>query len=50
MKEICGKCKYHRPVATFSNGDTDWVCVNDESDYCADFTEYEDGCEEFEER
>ena len=42
--ECCGKCKYHEYE------DTDgWVCVNPDSDYCG-WTEYNDYCEEFEER
>lgn len=40
----CGTCKYHGYEHT-SKG---WVCENEESDYFSDWTEYEDGCEEWE--
>ena len=45
-REICGTCKYHH----HENVDDGWVCVNDESDYCTDFTEYDDTCNEWEGR
>ena len=41
---ICGTCRWHRGEGS------DWVCVNDKSDYCTDFTGYEDTCEEWEGR
>ena len=41
---ICGTCYWHK-----REGD-EWVCVNKNSDYCADYTEYDDTCEEWEER
>ncbi len=44
--KCCGTCKYHH----HENIDDGWVCVNDRSEYCADWTEYEDFCEEYEER
>lgn len=43
-EEICGTCRYHR------NDGTDWVCINKDSEYCSDWTEYGDQCEEWEER
>lgn len=43
MKECCGNCKY---------GNYDemqgYVCVNGESEYVADFVEYEHSCCDFE--
>lgn len=45
-EEICGTCKWHRHD---SNGDG-WVCINPDSEYCSDWTEYGDQCEEWEER
>ena len=44
-KRVCGTCKYH---ARDDNGD--WVCVNSDSDYITDWTDYDDGCEEWEQR
>ena len=44
--EICGKCKYHRTA----DCKEDWICTNEDSEYYADYTEYTDKCEEFEER
>ena len=46
MEQCCGTCKYHRYEET-SQG---YVCCNDQSEYLADWTEYEDVCEEYEER
>lgn len=45
-QEICGTCKWHEHE-NISDG---WVCVNSDSEYCADYTEYNDTCEEWEER
>ena len=44
MDEICGTCKYHE-YEEVSQG---WVCTNDQSEYFADWTDYEDKCEEWE--
>lgn len=46
MKECCGNCKYH----AFESIDSGYVCVNADSDYCSDWTEFNDACEDFEER
>ena len=46
MKQCCGTCKYHQ----FENVDDGYVCVNIDSEYFADWTEYSDYCEEWEER
>lgn len=46
MKQCCGTCAYHH----FENISDGWVCCNDKSDYCADWTEYGDSCEEWEEQ
>lgn len=44
MEKCCGTCKYHY----HENIDDGWVCVNDESEYCTDCTEYEDSCPDWE--
>lgn len=47
MREhICGECKYH----VYDEFGKAWVCTNDSSDYVADFTDYTDGCREWEQR
>ena len=38
----CGTCKYYC-LEDIDNG-----CVNDQSEYCADWTEHSDYCEEWE--
>ena len=44
--QICGTCKWHyREIV--SDG---WICVNDDSEHCTDFTDYEHTCENWEER
>lgn len=42
--ECCGTCRFHK------NQYDDWVCTNMYSDSYSDYTEYKDGCEEWEER
>lgn len=44
--EVCGNCKYHE----YESIDSGWVCVNPDSDYCADWVEYEHTCEEWTDR
>ena len=51
MKEaekICGTCRWHQKDNT-DPGEA-WICVNDKSDHCADWTDYRDVCEEWEVR
>lgn len=43
MSNCCGTCKY----GEYDRVDG-YVCVNDESEYLADFVEYGHCCEEFE--
>ena len=38
--ECCGTCKWHE-----SDG---WVCVNGDSDYVADWTDYDFCCDQYE--
>lgn len=45
-KKVCGTCKYHQ----FENVDDGYMCVNDESEYLSDWTEYNDSCSEWEGR
>lgn len=44
-EECCGTCRWHR-----KDIEGDWVCMNDESDYFTDWTEYDYHCEEWESR
>ncbi len=44
--KCCGTCKYHG-FGKLSDG---FSCVNEQSEYFSDFTEYNDSCEEWEER
>lgn len=46
MDKCCGTCKYH----LFEKVSFGFVCVNGDSEYCADWTDYNDSCEEWEER
>lgn len=45
-EEVCGTCKWHEPEPI----DRGWVCCNADSEYCSDWTEFSDSCEEWEER
>lgn len=49
-KEICGKCKYHKPANPYYMEDNEFLCDNEGSEYYSDYTDYTDSCEEFEER
>lgn len=42
-RRCCGTCKYHQ----HDDGE-DWICVNTDSEYVANWTEYEDCCENWE--
>lgn len=42
--KCCGTCKHHY----YESIDGGWVCVNGQSEYCADWTENSDSCEEWE--
>ena len=46
-QQICGTCRYHLPDDVFPS---DWVCVNNNSKNCGDWTEFEETCESWEER
>ena len=43
QRTCCGTCKYHKP----RNGD--FECTNENSDFYADYTDYNHHCEEYEE-
>lgn len=43
-KKTCGTCKYHKHESI----DNGWICVNDESLYFADWTDYKDSCPDWE--
>ena len=43
----CGNCRFHEQDEEYSG---DWICSNDLSDNYGDYTEYEDACEEYEQR
>lgn len=45
-KECCGTCKWHHHESV----DDGWVCVNADSDFCTDWTDYDDCCDEWEGR
>ena len=45
-EKCCGTCKWHK----HENASDGWVCVNNESYYCADWTEYDDRCLDWEDR
>ena len=46
-EECCGTCNYHK---NYTGTDDGWVCVNPDSDYYTDWTEYNDRCDEWEEK
>ena len=44
--KCCGTCKWHHP----GEFEGDLVCVNGESQYCSDYTDYNDSCALWEDR
>lgn len=40
-KKVCATCKYHQ----FESMDDGYVCVNDESEYLSDWTDFNHTCE-----
>lgn len=44
MERCCGTCKWHWYVNIYE----DFVCTNIDSEYCADWTDYDDYCEDWE--
>lgn len=44
MNENCGHCLHHR------KRDEEWICNNPDSECYGCYTEYEESCEDFEER
>lgn len=44
QNKICGMCKWHSQELI----DGGWVCVNDQSEDCTEWTDYDHGCEEWE--
>lgn len=45
--KCCGTCKYHKPDDDFPE---DWICCNDKSENVADWTDFEDVCDQYEEK
>lgn len=43
-RKNCGTCKWHE----HENIDDGWVCVNEDSIYYSDWTEYNDSCIDWE--
>lgn len=44
--KVCGTCKYHQHE-DITDG---WVCVNGDSEYCADWCDYDHTCDDWEGR
>ena len=47
MMMCCGNCKWHKQDLYFPE---DWICCNNESEYVTDYTDYNHGCDAWEER
>lgn len=45
-RRCCGTCAYHQ----FESVDDGFVCVNDESEYLSDWTDFNHFCDAYEER
>jgi len=45
-EQCCGTCEWHQ----HENVTDGWVCVNDQSEYCTDYTDYGHSCPDWEGR
>lgn len=45
-RQCCGTCLHHCRESI----DNGYVCTNDQSEYCSDWTDYNDSCEDWEGR
>ncbi len=43
---MCGNCAWHKHESI----DDGWVCTNPDSEHLSDWTDYEDTCDEWEEK
>ena len=43
-ERVCGYCAYHK------KDDKGWMCVNERSDSCGDYTKFSERCPDFEGR
>lgn len=43
-ERVCGYCAYHK------KDEKDWMCVNERSDNCGEYTSFSERCCDFEER
>jgi len=46
QERCCGTCRWHWHQQ--GAGMDDWVCQNTDSDYCSDWTEFQDTCPDWE--
>ena len=44
LNKVCGTCYWHEHEA-MTDG---WICINNKSDHCTDWTNYDDTCDEWE--
>lgn len=49
MSRCCGNCKFNKRSKD-EHGNTEFICTNEESEYYAVPTDYNDWCDEFEEK
>lgn len=56
-RELCGTCKHHKHIysnVSKENGslriDEGWMCINEDSENAGCYTDYDDSCDEWEER
>lgn len=55
MEGICGECKYHKYICNrnydfMGYSKEEWICNNKEADAYSLMTDYNDGCEDFEQK
>lgn len=46
IDKCCGTCKWHK----YQREDESWICVNEDSEFCSDWTDYEGYCDDWEAR
>lgn len=47
-EECCGNCKYHKSEPSSHGTEPVWYCDCEDSDFFGAYTDYSDGCEDYE--
>lgn len=49
-EKVCGTCKWHKVLSASLSNYEEWVCNNEDSEFYALASEYDETCEDWEEK